>query len=145
MSIYLFILWAVGKSVTCWEEIRCSHLHKSPNQMGQLGVVSIQHHRAEVFLYEDTLYESGKLRLSSTYITVASPPSVFTRLPQPGWQSWAATIHKLMVWCPSYCSLADDPFFVRTTARHTARVRERRHTQMLLKIELGCRPGQGIP
>ena len=48
----MFILWAVGKSVTCWEEIRRSHLHKSPNPMGQLGMVSIQHHRAEVFLEE---------------------------------------------------------------------------------------------
>ena len=48
----VFILWAVSKSVTCWEEIRRSHLHESPNPMGQLGVVSVQHHRAEVFLEE---------------------------------------------------------------------------------------------
>ena len=40
------------KSMTCWEEIRRSHLHESPNQMGQLGVVITQHHWAEVFLEE---------------------------------------------------------------------------------------------
>ena len=38
--------------MTCWEEIRCSHLHESPNPMGQLGVVITQHHWAEVFLEE---------------------------------------------------------------------------------------------
>ena len=38
--------------MTCWEEIRRSHLHESPNPMGQLGVVITQHHWAEVFLEE---------------------------------------------------------------------------------------------
>ena len=33
-------------------EIRRSHLHESPNPMGQLGVVITQHHWAEVFLEE---------------------------------------------------------------------------------------------
>ena len=51
LSLVAYIM-GVGKSVTCWEEIRRSQLHKSPNPMGQLGVVSIQHHRAEVFLEE---------------------------------------------------------------------------------------------
>ena len=41
---------AVDKSMTCWEEIRRSHLHESPNPMGQLRVVITQHHWAEVFL-----------------------------------------------------------------------------------------------
>ena len=31
-----------------------------------------------------------------------------------------------MALCSSYCSLADDPFFIRTIAKHTARVGERR-------------------
>ena len=34
------------------ENIRRSHLHESPNPMGQLGVVITQHHWAEVFLEE---------------------------------------------------------------------------------------------
>ena len=38
--------------MTCWDEIRRSHLHESPNPMGQLGVVITQHHWAEVFLEE---------------------------------------------------------------------------------------------
>ena len=29
-----------------------------------------------------------------------------------------------MAWCSSYCGLVDDPFFIRTTAKHTARVRK---------------------
>ena len=73
------------------------------------------------------------------------PPFRVTILPQSGWQSWAATIHKLMVWCPSYCGLADDPFFVRTKARHTARVWERRHTQMPLKNWVGMSARTGDP
>ena len=49
--------------MTCWEEIRRSHLHESPNPMGQLGVVITQHHWAEVFLEEvsakaEELFES---------------------------------------------------------------------------------------
>ena len=38
--------------MTCLEEIRRSHLHESPNPMGQLGVVITQHNWAEVFLEE---------------------------------------------------------------------------------------------
>ena len=38
--------------MTCWEEIRRSHLHESSNPIGQLGVVVTQHHWAEVFLEE---------------------------------------------------------------------------------------------
>ena len=34
--------------MTCWEQIRRSHLHESPNPMGQLGVVITQHQWAEV-------------------------------------------------------------------------------------------------
>ena len=34
--------------MTCWEEIRRSHLHESPNPKGQLRVVLIQQHLAEV-------------------------------------------------------------------------------------------------
>ena len=34
----------------CWEEIGHSHPHEPPNRIGQLGVVSMQHHRAELFL-----------------------------------------------------------------------------------------------
>ena len=49
-----------------------------------------------------------------------------TRLSQPGWQSKAAIIYRPMTWCSSYCGLADDPFFIRTTAKHTAWVREHR-------------------
>ena len=149
LSLVVYIMGS-GQEVTCWEEIRRYHLHKSPNQMGQLGVVSIQHHRAEVFLeevngeggrtpgYDVKLHPAVILYMrefeASLYIYHSCLPTLrVTRLPQPGWQSWMATTHKLMVWCPSYCGLADDPFFVRTTARQTARVRERRHTQMPLK------------
>ena len=42
----------VRESRTCWEEIRRSHLHESPNPMGQLGVVITLHHWSEVFLEE---------------------------------------------------------------------------------------------
>ena len=38
--------------MTCWEEIRRSHLHESPSPMGQLWVVITQHHWTEVFLEE---------------------------------------------------------------------------------------------
>ena len=38
--------------MTCWEEIRRSHLHECPNPMGQLGMVITQHHWAEVLLEE---------------------------------------------------------------------------------------------
>ena len=58
----------MGKSVTCWEEIRCSHLHKSPNPMGQLGVASIQHHRAEVFL-EEVNRQGGRTHNLSAYLS----------------------------------------------------------------------------
>ena len=40
------------KSLTCWKEIRRSHLVESPNPMGQLGVVVAQHHWVEVSLEE---------------------------------------------------------------------------------------------
>ena len=40
--------------MTCWKEIRRSDLYESLNQMGQLGVVLLQHHWAEVFLEEVT-------------------------------------------------------------------------------------------
>ena len=35
--------------------------------------------------------------------------------------------------CSSYCGLVDDPFFIRTTAKHTARVRERRACSDVVK------------
>ena len=38
-GVWLFILKAVDKSKTCWEEIRRSHLHKSSNPMGQSRVM----------------------------------------------------------------------------------------------------------
>ena len=146
--------------MTCWEEIRRSHPNESPNPMGQLGMVSIRHHRAEVFLEEvngqggRTLSMSQRLCIHDPgydvklhlhvafYISVGIEAALYhscfptlkaTRLPQPGWQTWAATIHRLMAWCPSFCGLAEDPCFERTRARLTARVRERRHTQMPLK------------
>ena len=48
--------------MSCWEEIRRSHLHESPNPMGQLGVVLLQHHRAKVFL-EEVNGQGGKTLL----------------------------------------------------------------------------------
>ena len=39
-------------SYFCWEEIRRSHLHESPNPMGPLEMVITQHHWVEVFLEE---------------------------------------------------------------------------------------------
>ena len=48
----MFRLQAVDKSMTCWEEIRRSHLNESPSPVRPLGVVTTQHHWAEVFLEE---------------------------------------------------------------------------------------------
>ena len=38
--------------MTCWEDIRRSHLLETPKSMGQLGVVLAQQHRVEVFVVE---------------------------------------------------------------------------------------------
>ena len=56
-----------------------------------------------------------------------------------------AAIYTLMIWHPSYCGLADDSFSIRTTARHTARVRERRNLRGRHRSELGCQLVQAIP
>ena len=41
--IWWFILYAVRKSNTCWEEITLSNLHEFPNPMSQ-GIVITQNH-----------------------------------------------------------------------------------------------------
>ena len=51
LSLVVYIMGS-GQVSDLLGGIRRSHLHKSPNPIGQLGVVSIQHHRAEVFLEE---------------------------------------------------------------------------------------------
>ena len=70
--------------MTCWEEIRRSHLHESPNPMGQLGVVITQHHWAEVFLDEvngqggRTLWVNGHVfvtKASHTVIAICGAPT----------------------------------------------------------------------
>ena len=66
--------------MTCWEEIRHSHLHKSPNPMGQLGVVITQHHWAKVFLE-----------------VMPGPRSAIGRAPDsnvrgPGFDTWSGNI-----------------------------------------------------
>ena len=55
--------------MTCWEEIRRSHLHESPNPMGQLGVVITQHHWAEVFL-EEVNGQGGRTLLVNGHVFV---------------------------------------------------------------------------
>ena len=64
----------------------------------------------------------GMVRLPS--ITVASPPSGLRGCHNLGGRARQAIIYRLMAWCSSYCGLADDPFFIRTTAKHTAWVQE---------------------
>ena len=49
--------------MSCWEEIRRSHLHGFPNPVGQLGVVLTQHLWAELFA-EEVNDHGGKTLLS---------------------------------------------------------------------------------
>ena len=58
--------------MTCWKEVRLSHLHESSNPMGQLGVVITQSHWAEVFL--EVNGQGGRtLRVNSyVFVTKAS-------------------------------------------------------------------------
>ena len=59
------------------------------------------------------------MRLPS--ITVASPPSGLR-----GCHNLGGRARQQSFTSSSYCDLADDPFFIRTTTKHTARVREGR-------------------
>ena len=59
-----------------WAEIRCSHLHESPNPKDPLGVVITQHHWAEDFLEEvngqgrKTLWVNGHVFVTKASDTV---------------------------------------------------------------------------
>ena len=46
--------------------------HESPNPMGQLGVMSIQHHRAEVFL-EEVNGQGGRTLTMSQRLGIHDP------------------------------------------------------------------------
>ena len=56
-----------------------------------------------------------------------------------------AAIYTPMVWHPSYFGLADDSFSIRTSVRHTARVREQQNLRGHNRSEFGCQVGQAIP
>ena len=62
--------------MTCWEEIRRSHLHESRNPMGQLEIMLTQHHWTEVFLEEVnghsgiTLWVNGHVFVTNASHTV---------------------------------------------------------------------------
>ena len=59
--------------MTCWEDIRRSHLYQSPNPIGQLGIVLTQHHRVEVFLGEVDVQGGRTLSVNGhVFVTKAS-------------------------------------------------------------------------
>ena len=63
--------------MTCREEIRRSHLHESPNPIGQLEIVLTQHHWAKVFLDEVNIQGGRTLSVNGhVFVTKASHTSI---------------------------------------------------------------------